>query len=247
MHAVLAELYRVFKPYRLGDDFHGCPCCVSEKDSQRLASKPLTELTADDLNRYAFKAMTTWGELRHFKHFLPRLLELLFADINTLNEPETLLGKLEYGKWRTWPPPERDAIQAYLIEFWKRQLETPFNPPYDDRVETALGGLAEAGELLSPYLAIWSRCESESSALHLAKLIDRVGDSLLANGRVYLYGEPEQQEQELADWLSSDAPRQLLRQHQDAVSGVFPFASAQLEGIRAARRDASSRRSAESG
>ena len=50
MKDVLSELYRVFKPYRLGGDFAGCEHCVSEADSHRLAVAPLGELAVRDLD-----------------------------------------------------------------------------------------------------------------------------------------------------------------------------------------------------
>lgn len=80
MHPAVNALFQVFKSYRLGDDFTGCQHCVSASDSQELAVVPLHELTVRQVDRYAFKAMTTWGTERHFKHFLPRLFELAFED-----------------------------------------------------------------------------------------------------------------------------------------------------------------------
>ena len=111
MQTVIAELYRVFKPYRLGDDFSGCSHCVSERESRELAAIRLRDLQAADLNRYSFKAMTTWGTVRDFKHFLPRLLELAAEDLLQLEFPETLFGKLTYGKWRSWTRREREVLQ----------------------------------------------------------------------------------------------------------------------------------------
>src|SRR5688500_16265726 len=57
------ECYRVFKPYRVRRHPEGCPCCVSDADKLRLFSRPLAELTVDDLGRFAWKALTTWGTI----------------------------------------------------------------------------------------------------------------------------------------------------------------------------------------
>lgn len=97
MQSAISELYRVFKPYRLDDDFIGCDHCVTQEDSKLLASISLRKLTVPDVDRYAFKAMSTWGTERHFKHFLPRLLELAYEDYQAFNFPEVLLGKLAYA------------------------------------------------------------------------------------------------------------------------------------------------------
>ena len=71
-------LYETFKSYRLTGQIPKCPCgCISEKMEIKIYSKPLHELTKEDLVFYLGKAMTTWGEVRHFKHFLPRIFELI--------------------------------------------------------------------------------------------------------------------------------------------------------------------------
>jgi hypothetical protein len=119
----VAELYRVFSPYRIGGDFTGCDHCVDPAQSKYLAIKPLTELSVQDLENYAFQAMTTWGEVSHFKHFLPRLFELVMSEgIDAFNFPETLFGKLDYGRWADWPTAERRAVENYLRHFWQSQL-----------------------------------------------------------------------------------------------------------------------------
>jgi len=78
----IADLYSVFKDYRLDSHVEGCPCCVTKNDKQLIEAKVLTELSPDDLNRFAFKAMTTWGTVEDFKHFLPRQRELLYQGLS---------------------------------------------------------------------------------------------------------------------------------------------------------------------
>jgi hypothetical protein len=59
--------------------------------------------------------MTTWGDVNHFKHFLPRVFELVWelgVDLSTI------FGKLEYASWRTWPVAEQAAVRQFLRAFW---------------------------------------------------------------------------------------------------------------------------------
>lgn len=115
----IVELYRVFSPYRTGDDFEGCSHCIAPAQSSYLAKMPLARLSVQDLDTYAFKAMTTWGDVSHFKHFLPRLLELVILEgVDAFNFVEVLFNKLDYGRWTDWPMAERKAIKAYLQAFW---------------------------------------------------------------------------------------------------------------------------------
>ena len=73
----IENLYSTFSIYPLNSKMEGCPCCVSDADKEKIHSKQLRELEEEDLSRYVFKAMTTWGDTDDFKHYLPRIFELL--------------------------------------------------------------------------------------------------------------------------------------------------------------------------
>ena len=73
----IESLYSIFSIYPFKSTMDGCPCCVSDSDKEKIHTKQLRELDGDDLSRYAFKAMTTWGDTDDFKHYLPRIFELL--------------------------------------------------------------------------------------------------------------------------------------------------------------------------
>src|SRR5690349_10293897 len=120
----IAELYRVFRSYRIGLDFSGCPHCVDPRDSDRLRTTALKQLTPQDLEHYARKAMTTWGDSREFRHFLPRLFEIALVDSDGFPflDLEILFGKLAYGEWETWPRAEQTAVNALLHAYWQSML-----------------------------------------------------------------------------------------------------------------------------
>lgn len=76
----IEALYRAFSNYPLHKHVEGCPCCIAESDKMLLESKPLRQLSSSDLSRYSFKAMTTWGDKNDFRHFLPRIFELVVSE-----------------------------------------------------------------------------------------------------------------------------------------------------------------------
>ncbi len=234
MDAAITELYRVFKPYRLGEDFCGCGDCVAPRDSELLASKPLADLDVSDLNRYAFKALTTWGTERHFKHFLPRLLELTLDKYLAFDFPEVIFEKLTYAKWSTWPNVETNAIRSFLVAFWKHHLLLAGDFPTDDRIRTVLGGLAEACESLNLFLDIWAETKTECSALHLAQLIDGSADDLMTTGRIRLWGDSTRQCDEIKQWMLTEKVGNLLLIFRESILTTFPLVLNQLDGIRAA-------------
>lgn len=113
----IEDLYFTFSAYPVNHFIDGCPCCVSNSDKEKIHSKALKELKEEDLSRYTFKSMTTWGNVNDFKHFLPRIFELLSTK-EFIVENFVVLGKLEYGEWRTWPEQEQKAIDNFLYTWW---------------------------------------------------------------------------------------------------------------------------------
>lgn len=113
----IEALYETFSVYPFQSTMEGCPCCVSEADEEQIHSKLLRALNEDDLGRYARKAMTTWGDTEDFKHYLPRILELM-ATTDFAVDTFVVLGKLEYGQWQTWPEEERKAITNFIWAWW---------------------------------------------------------------------------------------------------------------------------------
>src|SRR3954469_6697600 len=108
------QLYTTFRRYKV-EKLLGCPCCTSDEHGMLLASRPLKNLTASDLEQYAFKAMTTWGTVSDFKHFLPRIFELAaHQDFESSSDVEVILGKLRYGDWDRWAAEERAAVTNFL-------------------------------------------------------------------------------------------------------------------------------------
>lgn len=118
----IENLYSTFSQYEINSKIIGCPCCVSDLDKEKIHSKELRDLQEEDLSRYAFKALTTFGKVNDFKHFLPRILELLVDD-NLGVSTFVIFGKLEYGSWKNWESEEQEVIKIFLFEWWKYFLE----------------------------------------------------------------------------------------------------------------------------
>ncbi len=121
LERIIKDLYQTFSIYPLKGNIEGCPCCVSNSDKSNLHSKPLKELNSEDLSRFSFKAMSTFGGVDDFKHFLPRILELSVNDELDVDE-FIVLGKLDYGKWNDWPVNEQESIRELLLHWWCFQI-----------------------------------------------------------------------------------------------------------------------------
>ena len=119
----IEELYKTFAKYPLNSTIEGCPCCVAGTDKSTLHSKHLRELEDEDISRYAFKAMTTWGDVNDFKHFLPRIFELSSSG-KLMVDTFVVLRKLDYGNWTSWESQEVLTINKFLKHWWKYDINT---------------------------------------------------------------------------------------------------------------------------
>lgn len=117
--AAIDNLYAVFSKYTPADMYY-CDCgCIDPADVKQLASKKLRELEEDDLSSYHGSALCTWGGVSHYKHFLPRILE-----VYDHNERCGLIGlyeithKLAYANWQTWDESELKTIKNFIFCDW---------------------------------------------------------------------------------------------------------------------------------
>lgn len=167
------SLYSVFADYSLRPNTEACPCCHEPEDEPRLHSKPLRELTVDDLESYGHSAMLTWGTVEDLKHFLPRLFEITTetSEIRWVDTP-VIFAKLRHAEWCNWPENERHAMEEYVSALWQWFLADA-NHIRDS--EDLLCGIAHAVDDLAPFLAEWRN----SGLVGLHKLAEFVADQAL--------------------------------------------------------------------
>ena len=204
------RLYFVFRRYGLRAHLDGCPCCVTDEDGRRIRSRSLRALSAEDLERYASKALTTWGDTDDFRHFLPRLLELVTGSPYDDITNEILLSKLAYARWWDWPQEEQDAIELVLWLRWNIGLTLD---PSEFDADAWLCGIALAGADSSRYITAWRATTAPPAFAHLATFLTSNPD-LLSQGRLakafypddpaeYPGHPAEDVAREMRDWLDA--------------------------------------------
>lgn len=238
MEQAAKGLYETFSPYRVGDDFVGCDCCVSAGESTKLASKPLNLLTYDDLEHYSRSAMSTSGNVRHFKHFLPRLMELAIDHRDDFLDLAVVFGKLRYARWQSWSPREVDAVSVYLRDYWRYQLSLDIENPYSDAIDTVLCAEAAALDSIQHLLAAWLATDSTVARKHLAAFILSNDEELLRKQRLsnafWDFGATPHGE--VLEWLKSPEVSGYLRDAK--LPTEFRAATHQLEAVCAALEEA---------
>jgi hypothetical protein len=102
------HLKQVFSKYPRPRDVEGCPHCVSEYDRQSLKQ--------GNLDKYLWKAMTTWGGEDDFKHYIPQMFSFVFLE-EEHGDGSILLSKLNYVE--NWIPEETQAIVAWFSAYFQ--------------------------------------------------------------------------------------------------------------------------------
>lgn len=197
-------LYTVFVRYALDPHMEGSPSYAElAKWNQILAAQPLRNLSKDDLSIFYFKAMSTWGKVEDFKHFLPRIFELLTTFPHDW-EVWVAFDKLNYGGWQTWSKQEQEAIRQYLLAFWQELLDT------DSGKATAcfqdyFPALAHVYFDFEHMLHLWLASTSESSARHLVNFVYYNAESLLRKKILPGLYASEVKGKSFYQWLTSEA------------------------------------------
>lgn len=179
LSAAVERLYDVFAKYKQPAVSHSSPFSgITEQHKMRLYSRPLRQLTQDDLWTYARHAMTTWGDIAEYKHYLPRLYELLVQHPGW-TDAELLIGQLDTAEWSQWPDAERDAVIAFLHELWAWSLTID---PDDASCGSILQGFGHAGISAARALMTWRTDRSWSATRQIAVLLIYERDALTVSG-----------------------------------------------------------------
>jgi len=194
------RLYATFAHYPRQADMGHCDHCISEEEVQELVSTPLRTLAAEGAYSYAVDAITLWGTPDDFKHFLPRLMDLLTRDPDFIVDPEVMLGKFRHAKWMNWPAMETEAVRDFLSVFWLNAL-TGLNSVMEPGA--VLCAIGNAEDNLAPYLEIWSRLDTSVSASRLAAFVDENYPVILKKGKLNnaFWEEREVQATQVLKWL----------------------------------------------
>ncbi|MEV7801722.1 hypothetical protein AB0O28_02095 [Microbispora sp. NPDC088329] len=195
----LETLYSAFSRYPLPAETNACDHCVSDEQVRATRAAPLRMLTASALGPYAGHALSTWGDLDEFKHFLPRLLELLILEERDgFFHAESLISRVS-ASWRSWRQPEQEAVIGTIGAWWRHTLN---HYPRDVDVMKMIEIIADSLELdLAPYLSEWESNTTEAAARQMAWLVHDFTVSVAHGAEWYVL---------LDNWIRGPAPAAIL-------------------------------------
>jgi hypothetical protein len=201
------QLYKTFKSYKVGV-LDGCSHCIFDTDRAQLLKVPMPLLSANDLDTFVVHAIHLWGDVSEFKHFLPRIFELIdeFVSMEFM-----ILNRLELAEWRTWPIEEQQAVENFIEAWWRYSLNNPYADI--DRILSALGDLDMP---IDAFLSSW-HVELNGQALkHLITFCSTNGYSLLVDELAsFTWKEQTVKQAQIVQWLNTPHLRMIIRSEVD--------------------------------
>jgi hypothetical protein len=189
----VARLYELTRGDRPRERVEGCRHCVTEDQERELAALDRATGPPEVIDYYGFKALTTWGDERDFRWFMPRLFELFVNFPAGVTTADVLAGKIVMAGLDGWPRHERDAVHAAYRALWRLWVHGPrivrrrqrrrraiaaFRPdPYEILVGAVTVGL-DGGALLEELFA--RAADTQAVAEDCVDLAELVGHYFLA-------------------------------------------------------------------
>lgn len=216
MEKAIEYLYVTFKNYKANPNMEGSALYGNEvlKWNKELFSKELNQLTSEDLSRFCRKVLLTWGNIEDYKHFLPRVYELI-SQFDTPYEEWILFDKLNRGSWRTWPDDEKTAIENYFICLWRKMLNMNSGKVFFDDYFAAISNVYPNFEEL---LNIW---ENDLNEFSIERLIDYYYDNykvLVIKKNLPGWKKSKELGIKFNNWLTSDS---LIHKLRCALKGKY--------------------------
>ena len=110
----IKNIYKAFNGYKYsGRKF--CGFCYYEEEIERITSTSIQAIGIEDARRLLFESADHWESAEVYKHYLPRILEILGPPVYMEEMiPGHLMRTLGEFRFNEWLPEEKVAVSAYL-------------------------------------------------------------------------------------------------------------------------------------
>lgn len=227
LELAVTKLYTTFAKYSLYKTQTKLPGLRSVEDPN-LYKRPLKEISGAELVGLAIGGYEEWGSTKDYKHFLPRILDLLAF------EPEAIVGTFDaslilFNLYQSLPDPdwnndqEIEVIEAYLLALWRVVLKN--FPDFLPTEAVLLGlsfilstddlfrGIALVVRNIEPFLKTWRDNNSVGAFRHLSHFIISNSDSIWQAWELRGYWKPcLEKMQQIIKWLLDPVTKQSLEQ-----------------------------------
>ena len=217
----IAQSYEAFVSIACPVKLETSPLRNGHKILRTLTSAPLRQLSGEQIGPYSGWALTTVGDDRDYRHFLPRIFELAVTDPVWLGtDPSVIAGKLNMGAWRNWPASQQSAV----VQVFNAAFDAMVEKHPDDWPSQAADwfcGIATLREPIAPVIDRWRTSNWANAALNLAGLINAESKNIHRHGEVrgsFWEEVSEELRREVAQLLMEDQTMAFLRSAADQAS-----------------------------
>jgi hypothetical protein len=170
LQSAIADAYEAFAAFPLPKKLHASPLRNAGEILATLSSARLPKLSGEQIGPYATWALTTVGDGRDYRHFLPRIFELSVTDPVWLGGgPPVMADKLNRASWRSWPTKQREAVLRFFRAAFDGVLT--MHPDEGQSADLWFCALVKLGESASLTFELWRSNRSANAALHLASFV----------------------------------------------------------------------------
>ena len=180
-----------------------------EEWNSAVTSNDLSALTGEDLSLFVSKVCYTWGDIDDFKHFLPRIFELIAGYDEEPIEAWVAFDKLNYCDWKNWKAVEFKAVLDYLQSFWL-QLINDSTEAANWKFPELFASIAKVHIHPDWLLKKWEESDSFASVIHYCDFIDVNSLELLRRKRVREFKDRPDLSGMFIDWSKVHMKGRLL-------------------------------------
>ena len=127
---IVSKSYSIFKYPRPVAITNVCTtCCLSSEDARKLLTLPLNEIPVELINEYNDGAQAIIYDMKEFKYFLPRYLDLIQNfEFTSVIDLSLSLKNLSFKNELFWKnKDEVTIIKQFSIAFFKKYLKEDLN------------------------------------------------------------------------------------------------------------------------
>ena len=219
---MIEQLYRVFSRYALPARMVFCDYCDTAEYEESLHAE-LSTMPAELVDKYTWDAMHHTGNQLDFRHFVPRIYQLLWRDELPFADPEMVIGRLAHADWQDWSAAEHDSVRGVLDGLWDDAMRRQA-PPVD--IDSLVCGLGLAFRGVPPHVENWTTDNRPLAAPRLVEFVlanaselpeQRLGDPWWEQGREAM--------EALVTWLLTPRVAAFLRASAEATQDTHPETS----------------------
>lgn len=193
------DLYAAFADGHPGI-LYSCPCCTDESAYERLAEYDVREVPTSLMDMYASDAVGTAGDARHFRYYLPRMLELTLREEEGLY-PERHAATVRYTRLDSWS----EEHQRALIDFYHATIQCMIEWEYFDTLDDWICAIGTSECGIEPFLKVLEGSPAAVVAFFAANV------PKINKGRLHgAWHRPSIEHDTVVEWFYSPSVRQIL-------------------------------------